>query len=272
EADGALVVGVVDAEGADDRQFLEDDLVAHEVGDGFRALGPGEDGLAAAAGEVDRLLDGLDAVRRDVDDDVGHAAVGGLPDEIGDVFLLDVDSVMGAELAGELELAFVGGEAGNDDAAGARLARGDYAGEAALAGAEYDDRVPDGEAGHLDGPAEAGAERVEKRRDLGRDAVVDLVDDGVWVEVEVVGVAAPEAGREVDAEVAVGVHPPVAVAEAVVAADAVGAEAAGDQRLDAYAVALLDAPAAGGLVAQLGGAGGGGVVGGGRGGERGVAV
>ena len=44
----------------------------------------------------------------------------------------------------------------------------------------------------------------------------------------------------------------MAVAEAVVAADAVGAEAAGDERLDADAVALLDAPAAGGLVADLG--------------------
>src|SRR6266545_2275719 len=252
ETDGALVVGVVDAEGADDRELFEDDLIAVEVGDGLRALGAGEDGLAAAAGEVDRLLDGFDAVGGDVDDDVGHATIGGLADKVGYVVLLDFDGVVGAELAGELELAFVGGEAGDDDAAGAGLAGGDYAGEAALAGTEDDDRVADAEAGHLDGPAEAGAERVEERRDLGRDAVVDLVDEGVRVEVEVVGVAAPEAGRQVDAEIAVGVHAAMAEAQRISAADAVRTEAAGDERLDADAVALLDAPAAGGLVPDLG--------------------
>src|SRR6266540_2586653 len=140
EADGALVVWVVDAEGADDAELFENDLVAEEVGDGLRALGAGEDGLAASAGEVDRLLDGLNAVGGDVDDDVGHAAVCGFADDVGEVFFLDVDGLVGAELAGEFELALVGGEAGDDDAAGARFPRGDDGGEAALAGAEDEDR------------------------------------------------------------------------------------------------------------------------------------
>ena len=99
--------------------------------------------------------------------------------------------------------------------AGAGLFRGDDAGEAALAGAEDDDRVAGSEVRHLDGPAKAGADRVEERGDLGWDARVDLVDDSVGIEVEVVRVAAPEAGRDIEADVAVGVEAAVAGAEAV---------------------------------------------------------
>ena len=59
QADGSLVVRVVDAEGAVDGQLLDHDPVAEEVGDGVaEALGAGEDDAAAAAGEVDRLGDG----------------------------------------------------------------------------------------------------------------------------------------------------------------------------------------------------------------------
>src|SRR3990172_4852228 len=105
---------------------------------------------------------------------------------------------------------------------------------------------------HLDGRAEACAEGVEEGGDLRRNGRIDFVDDGVGVEVEVVRVATPEAGRHVDAHVAVGVETAVPGAEAVGAGQALAAVAAGDGRLDADAVARLHSPAPGGDVADLG--------------------
>ena len=182
----------------------------------------------------------LRGVGRDVDDDVRAAAVGGFADGGAHVVAVGEEREVGAELAGEVELGGVAFEAGDDDAAGAGFFRGDDAAEAALAGAEDDDRLAGLEAGHGDGPAEAGADRVEERRDGGIDGLVDLVDVDRGREVEVLAVAAPEAGRVVDAEESVG------------ADAAAGSARRRDERLDADAVALLDAPARGGLVADLG--------------------
>src|SRR5207344_910538 len=121
----------------------------------------------------------------------------------------------------------------------ARLPRGDNAAEAALAGAEDDDRLAGLQVGHRDGPAEARADRVEEGGDDGVDGFADGVDTDGGRQVEVLGVATPEAGRVVDAEESVGSDAPAAGAEMCRTARALRAIAARGQRFDADAVAFL---------------------------------
>src|SRR6266516_4136062 len=69
QADGALVVRVVDAEGAEDGQLFDDDPVAEEVGDGVaQPLGAGQYDAAAPAGEVDGERYSARGVGGDIDD------------------------------------------------------------------------------------------------------------------------------------------------------------------------------------------------------------
>ena len=77
------------------------------------------------------------------------------------------------------------------------------------------------------------------------------VQDGARVEVHVVGVRAPQAGRMRQRNVRVAEHAAAAAADLVAAIEAGAAVAAGDQHLDRDAVADVDAPALRRPVADL---------------------
>jgi hypothetical protein len=125
----------IHAEGADHGDGLVDDQVAGQL-DRAAALQPGQHHPAAPADRVQRVADGLQSHRRQLQHHVGQRAAGDLRHPRDGVLLLDVDRVVGAELPGEFQLGRVAGQAGHDDRVGPGGTGGQHRGEAALAGAE----------------------------------------------------------------------------------------------------------------------------------------
>ena len=248
--------GVVRARGhperAVDRRLLHHDEVAHEIGHRLEALDAREHDPAAGRDVVERLRHRLGGVRGHLDHDVGAATVRELAHAPPDVLLLDVDHVVGAELACERELRRVAREAGHDDRVGARRARRHDRRETALAGAEDQHRVAGAGRGNLDRPAKSGAERVEHDREARRDVGAHLVHDRARVEVHVVGVAAPEPGRVRQRHVAVREHRPAPAAHLIAALETRATVTARDRRLDRDTVADVDLPALRRTVADRG--------------------
>src|SRR5438034_3586846 len=243
EPDGGLVGTAGDGERAPDGDLLDDDQVAHEVGHGLQPLHAGQYDAPARGHVVERLGHRLGRVGGDLDHRLRPAPAGQLAHARAGVLPLDVDHVIGAELARERELPRVAREAGHDDRVGARGARGDHAREAALPGAEHEHAVARAGGGDLDRPAEARAERVEHDREARRDVLAHPVHDRERIEVHVVRVRAPQAGRAVEGDVAVPEEPAAPAAELVAARDAGPAVAAANDRLDRDAIADVDAPA-----------------------------
>ncbi len=195
ESDRRLIGTPGDTEGTDQMRLFDDDHVADEVRHRLEALDPGEHDAAAGSDVVQRFGDRLGRIRRDLDDDVGTAAVGQLLHAGMSILALDVDDVIGAEVPGQLQLRGIPRQPGNDDPVGTGGARCDDTGEAALSGTEDEDRIPGTRARHLDRPPETGAERVEHDSDVRGNVRAHPVHDGVRVEVHVIGVGAPQPGR-----------------------------------------------------------------------------
>ena len=116
--------------------------------------------------------------------------------------------------------------------------------EPALPGPEDDDRLADAQPRHVDGPAEAGADRVEQHGDLGRDVVRHPMHERVRIEVHVLRVAAPERRRHATPACSRTPTSRRCRGKPVAPLHAVAAVAARQQRLDRDAVAALHAPAA----------------------------
>ena len=76
------------------------------------------------------------------------------------------------------------------------LVRRDDAGKTLTAGPLDQDGVPDADAAFEMRPAQPVGERHVERRDRGRHAVGQLVDQRLRVEIDVLAVAAPQPGRD----------------------------------------------------------------------------
>src|SRR5262249_6418688 len=166
------------------------------------------------------------------------------------VLALDADHVVRAALARQRELRGIAREPGHDDRVRPGRACGDDARQAALARPEDQHGVAGPGARQLDRPAEAGAQGIEEDGDARRQVGAHAVHDRERVEVHVVGVGAPEAGRTVERDVAVAEHGTAPAAHRVASPAAGGAVAAGNQRLDRDPIADLDTPALGGAIAD----------------------
>jgi hypothetical protein len=166
--------------------------------------------------------------------------------------LVGDDREVGTERSGELELALVAPKTGDGDERRAGLLRGDHRAQAPLAAAQDDDRVAHRRARPVNRPVDAGAERVVERGQLHREVGVDPVHKAVRVEVQVVGIRAPQRGRlDVDRDVRVTRHAAVPDARLMVSLDAVLAGATRQQRLHDDSVALPHAPAPARVPADL---------------------
>ena len=255
EPDCFLVVRVVDAEGTVDGELFHDDSVAEEVRDGIaEALGAGEDDATASTGEVDRLGDGLGSVGGDVDDDVGAGGRSWL---------------RGRQVRTSSRSATIVKSAPNSRARasfGASFSRPVTMmrpAPASLAASTLPRPRWPGPRMTIVSPGWrrgiSTAQRNPAPIGLKSVAMAGSIDSSiVWTtdvgrEIEVLAVSAPEAGRVVEADEAVGGDAAApARAEVWRATTTLVALAAGREGLDADTVALLDAPAAGGLVADLG--------------------
>ena len=182
----------VDAERASDRESLVDQTVGHEL-HGLAALQAGEHDPPAVLDGLDRVADRLIGDRSQLEHDVGHRAVGDLGHARDHVLLVDVDRVVGAELARQRQLPLIARQPGDDDRAGAAGLGRDHRGQPALAGAEDQHGLAEPDLAQERGPADAGAERVEHHRDLGRDVRPHLVQDRPRMQVQVLAEAAPQA-------------------------------------------------------------------------------
>ena len=208
-------------------------------------LQPGQHDRAAPADRVDRVADRLLRHRGEVEDHVDPVAAGQLADPLDRVLLVHVDGVVSAELARELELPGVAGQAGGDDQPGADVLGGEDRGQAALPGPEHQHRGPEVHPAVLQRPAHARPERVVHDRDLGRDVAPDRVHDRVRVQVHVLGVAAVEPEAALGRVVAAVAAGPV-LALHVLPGQAQVAGPAGDEDLHRHPVADRDSPAGGG--------------------------
>lgn len=130
-----------------------------------------------------------------------------------------------------------------------RLSRGEDGGQPALAGAEHDQGVADLKFRHLHRPAIASAERVEHHGDFRRQALVDLVHEGIRMQVHVLGIGAPQPRAVIERDV--GINLPV-LAKMIKPHPAGHAEPAGEHGLHHDPVAHVHAPAPGCVVADLG--------------------
>ena len=148
-----VAVGV-HREGALHRERLVDQHVGGDR-DVLVPLQPGQHDGAAPADRVDRVEDRLLRHRGQVEHHVHPVAAGQLADPRDRVLLVHVDHVVGAELARQLELLRVAGQAGGDDQPRADVPGGEDGGQAALARAEHQHRGPEVHAAVLQRPAHA---------------------------------------------------------------------------------------------------------------------
>src|SRR5262249_19175105 len=158
------------------------------------------------------------------------------------------DSMSRAELLREREAPRVDAQPADDDRAGARLLRGDRAGEALLARSLDDDHLADFHSALQVGPFDAVAERQRQRGKLGGDVIRHAVEHSVWVKVLILAVAAPQRRGDRDRRRTITngglVRRPVErvglIAETEIAAAAIPAVAARKILLERNAVAFLD--------------------------------
>ena len=171
QPDGGLVGPRGHAEGADDVHLLHDDEVAHEVGDRLETLHPGKHDPPTDRDVVECLGHRHGRVGGDLDHHVGAAAGGQLLHPPPRVLRLDVDHMVGAELACECELLRVAREPRDDDRVGTGGARGDHARQPALPRTEDEHGVARARVGQLDRPAKPGTDRVEEDGQAGGDVL-----------------------------------------------------------------------------------------------------
>src|SRR5215472_11510589 len=240
-----------------DGDELHRDFFEREIGE-LLHLTLNHDGAALALerfhAEQDRDGSGASgAVERHV-----HALAGGdLHDARERILLLDVDREVGAELFRDRHAGAVFGRSGDDDERGARLLADHRLRQPLLAGALNEHGRVIADAAVEQRPFDPVRHRRHQSRQFRRDALGDVVHDGVPGKVDVVRKAAPEMGRLLGRGVAiadgVGVAAPVGIfAVPVLAEVAPLALAAGDVVLHEHQIALLETLAPGELAPRLG--------------------
>ena len=146
---------------------------------------------ALLTGDSERLRDSALASARDVNDNVDAVPVRDLFDALAEVLGLNVDRVVGAELARHVEAHLVARESGHDDAVRSGLLRGERGRQAHLTGALNEDRLAPLRSAVAAGPFDAVGERQVEREHGGGNRLVDPVHDGVGGEVHVAAEPAP---------------------------------------------------------------------------------
>ena len=170
---------------------------------------------------------------------------------------VNVDHMVGAELLGDLQAGAILRRAGDDDQRGAGLLADHGLGQALLARPldQHGGIVAD--AAVEQGPLDAVRHRRDQSGQFRRDALGNMMQDGIPRQVDVLGKAAPQMGRLFGRRVAVadgvGVVAPVSVfAVAVLAEVAPLALAASDVVLHEHQIALPETLAPCELAAGLG--------------------
>ena len=197
DVDRGFVGVVVHGQCALDSDLLGHDFVGIELWH-LAVLEPSKNDGAPPRDDLDGIADGRGRAACDLHDHVGALAIADLLHGIDDARRVHVDRVIGAKLLRDFELEFIRGKPGHDHRAGSRLPRSDDGGQAALPTAKHHDRVADARTRDAVRPAHAGPQRVEHHRELRRSVGGDAVQQGVGVEVHVLGVPAPKRRRFID--------------------------------------------------------------------------